>query len=465
MVAQPAASPLVARKASIRVNELGKRFATDGFNLLSDLQRDYGDLVQIAVIPGILNQWMIFTPELAYEILVTHPERFKKPELGKRLFRESFGNGLFFSEGDFWKRQRKLAQPAFHHVRINAYAEQMVAQTQSFITNWKHESVIDLDAAMHALTLSIVVNALFKTDISGETERIGAAMAALGSASAQQVTSIVQTFMPAWLPTEINRKKHAAVMNINQTIYRLIAEHRIRPADKGDLLSMFMAAKDEDTGESMSDAQIRDELMTMFIAGHETSAITLTWALIELSRHPEITTRLQAELDSVLAVRAPTLADLPMLPTVTQVIKETLRLYPPTLFISRQSHQPMPLGGKTVGKNDLLTLVIAQIQRDPRYFDDPLEFRPERFVGDFERSLPKGVYMPFGAGPRICIGNGFALLEMQLVLATLMQRFTFTLADESEVIKSTFGITLGFASSPRIRIAHRAATPLYAELL
>jgi cytochrome P450 len=447
-----ATTQLVARKARIRMTDLGRGFTTNGFNLLTDIQRDYGDLVQIQVLPW-LSEWMIFSPELAHDILVEHPEQYKKADLGRQMLRDSFGNGIFFSEGDFWKRQRKLAQPAFHHTRINIYAKNMVEQTKNFTANWQDGAVIDLDKAMHALTLTIVVNALFKTDISEETGQIGAAMQLLGSALGEQTASVVQAFMPPWVPTPVNLRKKSAVNSLNTIIYRLIAEHRARPEDRGDLLSMFLAAKDEETGEQMTDLQIHDELMTMFIAGHETSAIALTWALIELARRPEITARLTADLDRVLAGRMPILEDLPQLPLLSQVVKETLRLYPPAIFAIRQSLRPMTLGGKTVKKADLIALMIVQIHRDPRWYDDPLTFRPDRFAGDLEKTLPKSAYMPFGAGPRVCIGNGFAMLEMQIVLATLLQRFNFELIAQD--IRPKFGLTLSFASPVQVRVRER----------
>ncbi len=449
-----AQTELVPRKANIRITDLGRRFASDGFNLLQELQQNYGDLVQIAVMPG-LSQWMIFSPELAYDILIAHPENYKKADLGRQMMRDSFGNGLFFSEGDFWKRQRKLAQPAFHHVRINAYAQEMVDRTLTQSAGWQNSTLIDIDKAMHALTLTIVVNALFKTDISGETDRIGAAMQTLGSALAQQTASVVSAFMPTWVPTPVNRRKKTAVNELNEIIYRLIAEHRARPQDKGDLLSMFLAVRDDETGDQMSDLQIHDELMTMFIAGHETSAIALAWALIELARQPDIAARLTADLDSVLGERTPTLEDLPKLPLLELVVKETLRLYPPAPFVVRQSLKPTSFGGKSVRKSDLITLVTMQIQRDPRWLDNPLTFRPERFANGAERALPKCVYMPFGAGPRVCIGNGFAMLEMQIVLATLLQRFSFELVTPTEDIRPKFGITLAFTSPVQMRVQPR----------
>lgn len=431
----------------------------DPMALLKRMRREYGEIVITVDLP-MMKSVAIFSAELAYEILVRQTEKFVKPTLAKRMLESSFGNGLFFSEGSFWRRQRKLAQPAFHHVRINAYADEMVRQTQAMIDGW--DGTVDIGKEMHALTLIIVVNALFKTDVSGLTDRVGEAMAALGAAAGAQSKSIIDSLLPNWFPTAINRQKQHAVDIINPILYRMIAERRTSNNDKGDLLSMFLNAVDEETGERMSDEQVRDELMTMFIAGHETSAAALTWTLIELARHPEVEAKLQAEVDSVLAGRPPTLADLPRLPYTEMVVKEILRLYPPASFIARQPVSTFEYGGHTFNDKAMLIVVPYIIHRDERWYSDPDAFKPERFAGDFERGLPKCAYIPFGTGPRLCIGNGFAMLEMQLVLASIVQHFRLRLAPGARV-EPSLDLTLSLKYPVQMTTEVRMVAPVQEE--
>jgi cytochrome P450 len=444
---------LIAQKAPFSVMEATSKFRMDGINTFRQL-REIGDLVYLPSMPGVIN-YLIFDPELAYDILVNHPDQYEKPELAKRMFRSSFGNGLFFSEGTFWRRQRKLAQPAFHHGRIAIYADRMVELERRQSEAWQAGQTLDIGKELHALTLIIVIDALFKTNVAAMTDQVGQAMTELGAVTLLQITSPIHAFMPPWVPTGLNRRKQIAVDSMNTILYQLITEHRQAGADLGDLLSTFIEAHDPETGDTMSDAQIRDELMTLFIAGHETSAVALSWAMLEIAQHPEVEAKLVAEVQSVLGGRAPTVDDLPKLPYVGQVVKETLRLYPPAIFISRAPLKPLELGGRSIRNSDLLTIGVIAIHRDPRWYSDPENFMPERFTPDFEKSLPKGTYIPFGTGPRVCIGNGFAMLEMQLVLADLIQRYHFSLPAGFTGVRPEFNITLGFSEPLKMQVAPR----------
>ena len=446
-----------ARKANLNPMAAGAQMRADPLGLMKRLQRDYGDLVLVVDTP-MLKSYAVFSPDIAYEMLVRQADRFVKPDLGKKMMESSFGNGIFFSEGDFWRRQRKLAQPAFYHTRLTAYADDMLRHTDTLLTRWQSLSEVEIDKEMHALTLVIVTNALFKTDVSGLTERVGAAMNDLGTAVGDQSKSIIDAILPNWVPTDINRRKQRAVDVINPILYQMIAEHRAAGEDKGDLLSALMQVQDEETGERMSDQQVRDELMTMFIAGHETSALALSWALVELARHPAVEAKLHSELDSVLAGRKPTLADVPDLPYTAMIIKEALRLYPPAAFISRQPAANMELMGAKLPKTAVINIMPYIIHRDPRWYTDPDDFIPERFTGDFEKQLPKCAYIPFGTGPRICIGNGFAMLEMQLVLASIAQRYEVRLKPDQPDIKPVLNLTLGFNHAVKMLISSRTAS-------
>jgi cytochrome P450 len=424
---------------------------SDPLGLMMQLQRDYGDLVLVVDLPT-LKSYAVFSPEIAYEMLVKQADRFVKPELGKKMMASSFGNGIFFSDGDFWRRQRKLAQPAFYHTRLTNYADAMVKSTDALLTRWRSLSEVEINKEMHALTLVIVTHALFKTDVSGLTDRVGDAMNDLGRAVGDQSRSILAAMLPNWVPTPLNRRKQRAIDIINPILHTMIAEHRAANEDKGDLLSALMQVQDEETGERMSDQQVRDEVMTMFIAGHETSALALTWALILIARHPEVESKLRAEIKSVLAGHLPTLADIPALPYTAMVIKETLRLYPPAPFIARQPADNIEFMGVKLPKSAVINIMPYVIHRDPRWFENPNDFVPDRFAGDFEKQLPKCAYIPFGTGPRVCIGNGFAMLEMQLVLAAIIQRYRVSLLPDQGEIKPTMNLTLGFDRPVKMKI-------------
>jgi cytochrome P450 len=255
------------------------------------------------------------------------------------------------------------------------------------------------------------------------------------------------------------RRKRQATAVLDEIVYRMIAERRRSGADAGDLISMFLLAEDEDTGERMSDRQVRDEVATLFIAGHETTALALCWAWVLLAQHPEAEARLHAEVDRVLGERPPSLADLPNLAYTEMIVKEVLRLYPPAWMILRQANDDVELGGYRVQKGEMVMIAPYVVQRDPRYYDEPETFRPERFAPDasgqsLEKQLPRFAYFPFGGGPRICIGNGFALLEATLVLATVAQSFRLTLTPGQPVEPAAL-LTLTFKRNVPMQIVAR----------
>jgi cytochrome P450 len=414
----------------------------DPLGTFKRIQRECGDYAISVSLPGV-RAIVVSDPDMTHEILVRRANEFVKPELGKRMLQSSFGNGIFFSEGDFWRRQRKLAQPAFHHARIHKYAAEMVGRTQAMLAAWSSEREIALDKEMHALTLKIVVDALFKTDVSEHADVIGRAMHLLGSAVGDQSRSVLQSQLPNWLPTSINRRKKQAAEQLNPLLYRMIAERRASGKDRGDLLSMFLRVQDEDSGERMSDQQVRDELMTMFIAGHETSALALAWIIVELARHPDIEAKLVSEIEAVVGDCAPALDDLAKLPYLQAAVKEILRLYPPAPFISRSPAQDMEFHGATLHKRDVIMVVPYTIHHDARWYDDVETFQPERWLdGELEKRLPKCAYIPFGTGPRVCIGNGFALMEIPLVLATILQRYRLGFPAGEDRVEVMMNLTL-----------------------
>jgi cytochrome P450 len=323
----------------------------------------------------------------------------------------------------------------------------MVRHTLAMLARWQDGQTCDIDAEMHALTLTIVVDAIFQADVTAETAQIAQAITSIGEVLSQQYGNPLLALLPDSAPVPALRRKRAAVTALDRIIYRLIAERRTAPEDRGDLLSLFLAVEDETTGERMTDLQVHDEVMTLFIAGHETTALTLTWALILLAQHPEVEAQLQAELERALAGRSPTVDDLTRLPYTDSIIKETLRLYPPVWSILREALGDVEIGPLALRRGDVVWLTPYLIQRDPRYFDQPEQFRPDRFAPDgsgqpLERRIPRYAYYPFGGGPRICLGNGFAMLEARLLLATIAQQVRLRLpAGYQAKIKA--GPTLG----------------------
>lgn len=436
--------------------EIQKRFRQYGPDYPAGIRRDFGDLsyASVPILPRIV---FVFHPDHIHEVLVHSAAQVEKPRLLRAVLRSSFGNGLFSSGGAFWRRQRKLMQPVFHHARLGHFAERMVAHTVQRVSNWRDGASLVIDAEMHALTLTIAVDALFSTDVSGKTDEIGQAMHDLGRAIGAQGNSVPLALMPDWVPLPILRLKQRAVGSINRLIYQMVNERRAggEAASPPDLLSMLIFTQDADTGERMDDQQIRDEIMTLFIAGHETTALLLGWSWVLLAKHPEKEARLIEELQTVLGSRPPTLADLPRLSYTGQIIKEALRLYPPAWFLMRETLESITLDGETIPAKTIVFLFPYSTQRDERWFSQAEDFLPERWENDFERTLPKGAYFPFGMGPRVCIGNGFALMEAQLLLATIAQRFQIELLTQARPVKAIG--TLGFDQPVTVRLHQRTS--------
>jgi cytochrome P450 len=390
---------------------------------LTDLKNTYGDVVRMRYGPFPL--YMLYHPDDVHEVLVKQAAKFYKPRLTKSVFNRFLGNGLIVSDGDFWKRQRKLAQPAFHARRIESYAQVMVDYAQRMLDGWQDGQTRDIDQEMMKLTMSIVARTLFDADVSGDAEAVGRAMTVIQQIANQQFNSVIPP-LPEWIPTTQNRRERQAVEALDRVLARIVNERRASGEDTGDLLSMLLLAEDEN-GERMTDQQVRDEAMTLFLAGHETTSNALTWTWYLLSQHPEIETKLHDELTIVLGGRAPTLNDLPQLKYTEMVVKESMRLYPPAWGISREPLEDVEIGGYTLEKGKPVFIVPYVQHRDSRWFDEPERFLPERWEEGFEERLPRYAYMPFGGGPRVCIGNSFAMMEARLLLATIAQHVRLSL--------------------------------------
>jgi cytochrome P450 len=391
--------------------------------------REYGDVVRMRFF--YLTVHFLYNPDHIEYVLSTNAKNFiKSRSLRTPFFRRLVGNGLLTSEGEEWKRQRRLAQPAFHRQRISGYGDVMVEYADRMISGWNLDEVRDIHRDMMKLTLEIVVKTLFNADISGDADKVGRVLSKMVKPFASQAT--LKWILDNRLPTPTNRRFNADARQIDDIVFRFIAERRSSGADQGDLLSMLLAAQDED-GSQMTDRQLRDEVMTLFLAGHETTALTLSWAWYLLAQNPEVEKNFHAELDEVLDGRLPTVADLPRLKYTEKIAKESMRLYPPAYGVGREAIQEFELGGYRIPAKAQLFMFQWVTQRDPRFFPEPSRFSPERWTEEFTNSLPKYAYFPFGGGPRACIGNYFAMMEVVLLLATIGQRFRFSLLPDHQV--------------------------------
>jgi len=377
------------------------------------------------------NKRVLFVvhPDLVHQLLVRDAAKYHKSPAYRFLDR-FLGQGLLNTDGEVWRRHRRLVQPAFHHARVQSYAQVMVDYAAETASSWGPGEVLAINREMMRLTLRVVAKALFSADVAGQARRIGEAIEVLLGATTATITTPIPP--PAWLPTPLNRRSKRAVRALDEVVGEVIAARRRSGEDTGDLLSMLLLTQD-DTGGGMSDKEVRDEAVTLISAGHETTANTLTWAFYLLAQHPDVDGRLQAELRGVLGGRPPSFADLPDLPYTEMVVKETLRLFPAAPEIGRQAVQDTTLGAHPVSKGTILVVPIHALHRDPRWFESPHAFRPERFAKG-AAAPPKLAYLPFGAGPRICIGNAFAQMEATLILATLAQRHRLELLPGQRVI-------------------------------
>ena len=399
----------------------------DPLKYFTGLMREYGDIVSLRVLN--FRILLLNHPDHIEDVLVNHPRKFVKGRVlqaNKRVF----GRGLLTSEGDFWLRQRRLAQPAFHRARIASYASTMVEYTERLLHDWQDGEERDIHKEMMRLTLQIVGKTLFDADVERDAQEVGKSLELLLELGANFRRTI---FIPHWLPTPTNLRQERAIRQIEKVLYRIIAEKRASGRDSGDLLSMLLAAQDDD-GSRMTDQQLRDEAITLFLAGHETTANTLSWTWWLLAQNPAVEAKLHAELRTLLGGRAPSLDDLPKLVYTNHIITESMRLYPPAWGTARTAIEDHEIAGYAVPKGSGVSFAQWTVHRDARWYDAPEEFRPERWEGDLLKRNPKFAYFPFGGGPRQCIGNSFALMETALTLATIAQQYRFRLVKGHPVV-------------------------------
>lgn len=403
-------------------------FQQDQLGFLTHCAREHGDMVSVRLGPRRII--LVNHPDLIEQVLVTKNQCFRK-HFALRVNPLVFGKGLLTSEGDFWLRQRRLIQPAFIRARLATYAPAMVEETARMLDGWDSGQTREITDDMMRLTLAITARTLFGSQVDEEAAVIGKALRLLQENFLVRMRSLVR--LPFWVPTPQNLHVRREVRQLDEILFRFIHQRRQSTEPGNDLLSLLLAARDEDDGSQMSDQQVRDEAMTLFLAGHETTALALSWTWYLLSRHPQVEEKLVAEVRSVLGDRLPTAQDVPALTFMDQVLHESMRVFPPVHVIGREAVEACEIGNYAIAPG--MTLLMSQwvLHRDPRFYEQPEEFRPERWTAVFQKQLPKFAYFPFGGGPRLCIGNTFAMLEMALVLATIAQRFRFTLRPGQEV--------------------------------
>ena len=406
---------------------------------MRDYQRDpLGFAANCASKGGIVPIRLFFYPcvfishpSFIEEVLVTHHQDCIKPFFLQWPFmRRLIGKGLLTSEGEFWRRQRRLAQPAFHRERISQYGLVMGDYTLRKVASWQSGQLFDIHEEMMRLTLEIVAKTLFGADIEDTAKEAGELISIILEPFEAQAT--IRWFLHNHLPTPVNRRFHRATQRLDEIIFKIINERRAQPSDRGDLLSMLLDAQDED-GSQMTTEQLRDEVITLFIAGHETTALALTWTFYLLARNPEVESRLTEELRDVLGERAPTVADLPALKYAENILKEAIRLYPPVFAFGREAVNAFEIAGQPIPVKSQILIFPYVVHRDPRYFPDPEHFKPERWTEEFVRQLPRFAYLPFGGGPRACLGNSFAMTEALIILAIIVQQCRLKLAPQKPI--------------------------------
>ena len=400
----------------------GRELRRDPLGYVAALARDFGDIVLLRL--GHIRVYLLFHPDHIRHILQENHTNYVKGPIIART-KVLIGEGLFTSEGDFWRRQRRLAQPAFHRARIAGFVDTMVRATSERLAGWERHAArgepFDVAAEMSELTLRVVGRTLFGGDLSGQAAAVGRALHDALEFTADR--SMRYLALPLALPIRRHRVFRRARAELDRVVYDVIDARRRNGVRDDDLLGMLMSARDEETGEGMTPRQLRDEVMTFFLAGHETTAVALAWTWYLLAGHPEVASRLRDEIAGVLADRPPTLEDMPRLPLVRQVVEEDMRLYPPVWGIGRQALRDDTIGGYAIPAGSVVNASPYVTHRHPAFWPDPERFDPERFAPEVASRRPRFAYFPFSGGPRLCIGETFALVEAQIVVAMVMQRY------------------------------------------
>lgn len=418
-------------------------FQRDIMRTLLEGWRAHGDVVRFRGIGPLFPVYLVVHPDAVQHVLQKNHRNYLKTPYVDDKWRMVVGDGLICSVGDFWRRQRRLIQPAFHRPRIADLADLMSGVTAEMFARWDAVAdsgrPLDMKTEMTELTLNVLAQALFSADWSREAKAMGPAVSVAIRHAYHQLESFVS--LPERIPTPANRRFVAARRTLDQIVYRLIAERRRATTQSNDMLEMLIQAHDPETGEQMSDQQVRNEVMTFIFGGHETVSSGLTWTFYLLSKHPQIARRVQQEVDQVLQGRAPTADDLLHMPYLTQVVQEVMRLYPPVWLTSRTPLADDEIGGYHIPAGAMVLICSYVTHRHPQYWDNADAFDPERFRPEQVQERPRHAYLPFSNGPRKCIGDYFGMLETEIVVAMMAQRYRLDLVPGHPVVPQP-GITL-----------------------
>jgi cytochrome P450 len=396
-------------------------YGADPVGAMRRWRDDHGDFVPIRF--GPFRAHAAFGPKEIEEVLVDRAVDYRK-SFATRMLIPLLGRGLLTAEGGEWLLHRRLASPAFHRARVEGYGRTMARYAQDSADGWVDSQSVDVHDDMTALTLRIVARTLFDADVTTRIEQVARLGTEIQDFYYLRFASL-RFLIPTWLPTRGNRRLAAATRRLDDVVYGIVRDRR-QDEDRGDLLSMLLQARDEN-GLGMSERQVRDEVMTLLLAGHETTALTLTWAFLLLDRNPDARLRLEAELAAVLGAESPSPDVVSALPYTQAIVNETLRLYPPAYVTGREAIRQTRVGGTAIPKGHIILISMYTTHRDARFFPEPDEFRPERWLDGLEKRLPRGAFIPFGMGSRMCIGAAFAMMEAVLLLATIARRWRFEL--------------------------------------
>lgn len=399
----------------------------DPLGFLMDLMLKYGDIVRVRIGPQV--SYILNHPDYIRDVLVNKDKKYQKVTQEREALSALVGEGLLSSEGDLWKQHRRIMQPLFSGQHFDHYAGIITNLTADYLEHWKPHAAsgasVEFNAEMSRLTLSVVAKCLLDIDIGKASQELLSAIVI----GLDHVNESVETILPipVWIPTPSNLRFQRAKGLLDKIVGDMIRERR-KPGAAGEgLLSILVKASDEQTGKGMSDQHVRDQVMTIFLAGHETTAQTLTWTIYLLSKHPDVMRRLRAEVHEVLGERTPTLKDLPKLEYTHQVIQEAMRLFPPVWMLEREAVKDDAFDGYPIPAGSVVTMSQYVMHRHPKYWENPEGFDPDRFSPERSAGLSHGIYFPFGAGPRVCIGNTFAMMEAQLVLPMIVRRYRIDL--------------------------------------
>lgn len=398
-------------------------FRRNTLEFLTEAAREYGDLVYFRM--AAFHFYLISNPDYVYEVLIRQGNKVEKWRRQTETWINAVGDSTLTMEGEEWKRHRRLLNPAFHAAAVKRYLNLVVDHTERLLHRWQSGETYEMMFEMMRTTMGIIADIIFSVqDIERDAAELNQALTDVFEVLTARTTAFQQ--LPMWVPTSDNRRIQHATEVIEGFIMARISERRADGKDYGDVLSDLISAKDEETGATLNDREICNELKTLFGAGHETTALMLMWTLYLLARHPEVQDRLYREVVDTVGDRTPNLDDLQAMPYTVMVLNESMRLFPPAWAVmARQVKEPIQLGDTTLPKDSVMLVPMWVVHRDPRIFPDPQRFDPERFEGDWRKRYPKYAYFPFGGGPRVCLGAHLSMFEGQIILPMMVRRYRF----------------------------------------